>query len=432
MATKGTIELDKYEYIALLKRLKFFQSISRDISARKPLSQLLDEIISASKKLLNSEAASLLIYNKKEDILYFHTLAGNKSASLKSQALKLEEGIGGWVAAKRDSLIINDCYSDPRFNKSFDLSTGFHTRNMMCVPMINKEDLIGVIQVINKKNNEFFNKEDLQLFEALAVQCAVAIENARLIDIEIKAEQTKHEMETAWKIQQRFLPEMLPLVKDIEMSIKLKPAKEIGGDYFNVIKIDENNTLFFIADVSGKSVPAALIVSTLYSFLQFYFIIRKETIDAKNFVELFNKFLVTSTTPDKFVTAWFGFYNHSEKSLISISAGHNPTYFLKHNSDSFVKLSAGGLIMGSIDFPYDYETVKLDSGDTIIFYTDGVPEAMNINEEEFGEKRFEELLLSNRDLHPNDLSKVIFNEIKKYRGEAEQSDDITLGILRIK
>jgi serine phosphatase RsbU (regulator of sigma subunit) len=88
--------------------------------------------------------------------------------------------------------------------------------------------------------------------------------------------------------------------------------------------------------------------------------------------------------------------------------------------------------MGSIDFPYDYETVKLDSGDTIIFYTDGVPEAMNINEEEFGEKRFEELLLSNRDLHPNDLSKVIFNEIKKYRGEAEQSDDITLGILRIK
>jgi sigma-B regulation protein RsbU (phosphoserine phosphatase) len=216
------------------------------------------------------------------------------------------------------------------------------------------------------------------------------------------------------------------------MSIKLKPAKEIGGDYFNVIKIDENNTLFFIADVSGKSVPAALIVSTLYSFLQFYFIIRKETIDAKNFVELFNKFLVTSTTPDKFVTAWFGFYNHSEKSLISISAGHNPTYFLKHNSDSFVKLSAGGLIMGSIDFPYDYETVKLDSGDTIIFYTDGVPEAMNINEEEFGEKRFEELLLSNRDLHPNDLSKVIFNEIKKYSGEAEQSDDITLGILRIK
>jgi serine phosphatase RsbU (regulator of sigma subunit) len=88
--------------------------------------------------------------------------------------------------------------------------------------------------------------------------------------------------------------------------------------------------------------------------------------------------------------------------------------------------------MGSIDFPYNYEIVKIDSGDSIIFYTDGVPEAMNVNEEEFGEKRFEELLLSNRNLHPNDLSKVIFDEIKKYRGDAEQSDDITLGILRVK
>jgi sigma-B regulation protein RsbU (phosphoserine phosphatase) len=432
MATKGTIELDKFEYFALLKRMKFFQSISRDISSRKPLNQLLDEIISASKKLLNSEAASLLIYNKEVNTLYFHTLAGNKSASLKSQTLKMGEGIGGWVAAKKDPLIINDCYNDPRFDKSFDLTTGFHTRNMICVPMINNEDLIGVIQVINKKNNEVFNKEDLQLFEALAVQCAVAIENSRLIDIEIKAEQTKHEMETAWKIQQRFLPEKLPFVKDIEMCIKLKSAKEIGGDYFNVIKIDDNNTLFFIADVSGKSVPAALIVSTLFSFLQFYFIVKRETVDAKTFVELFNKFLVTSTTPDKFVTAWFGFYNQLEKNLISISAGHNPTYFLKHDSDSFVKLTTGGLIMGSIDFPYNYEIVKIDSGDSIIFYTDGVPEAMNVNEEEFGEKRFEELLLSNRNLHPNDLSKVIFDEIKKYRGDAEQSDDITLGILRVK
>jgi len=432
MATKSTIELDKFEYIALLKRLKFFQTVSRDISTRKPLYLLLDEIISSSSKLLNAEAASLLLYNKVENVLHFHTLSGNKSGTLKSKALKMGDGIGGWVAEKRNPIIINDCYNDPRFNKSFDLSTGFHTRNMICVSMINKDELIGVIQVINKRNNELFSKEDLQLFETLAAQCAVAIENARLIDIEIKAEQTKHEMETAWKIQQRFLPEKLPLVKDIEMSIKLKPAREIGGDYFNVIKIDEDNTLFFIADVSGKSVPAALIVSTLFSFLQFYFIVRKESIDAKNFVELFNKFLVTSTTPDKFVTAWFGFYNQSDKSLISISAGHNPTYLLKHDSESFIKLSEGGLILGSIDLPYSYEMIKMNSGDSIIFYTDGIPEAMNVNEEEFGEKRFEELLLSNRHLSSNELSIIIFDELKKYRGEAEQSDDITLGILRIK
>jgi sigma-B regulation protein RsbU (phosphoserine phosphatase) len=432
MALRSTIELEKSEYLSLLKRLKFSQSITRNISLRKPLQELLDEIIDSSKKLLDTEAASLLLYNKEENNLYFHTISGGSGASLKSKPLKLGEGIGGWVALNNKSLVINDCYNDDRFNKDFDKSSGFHTRNMICVPMLNKDSLVGVIQAINKKSKEDFNKEDLQLFEALAAQCAVAIENARLIDIEIKAEQTKYEMETAWKIQQKFLPEKLPEVKDLEMCIKLKPAKEIGGDYFNVIKIDDDKTLFFVADVTGKSIPAALIVSTLYSFLQFFILLNKERHHAIEFVQLFNRFMVNSTTSDKFATAWFGFYNQTTKTLESISAGHNPTYILRNDSGLLEKLSAGGLMLGSLDLPYNSEYVSLHKGDIIIFYTDGITEAMDINEQEFGEQRFESLILKNKTLCVNDLSKLIFDEIKNFRLEAEQSDDITLGILQIK
>jgi sigma-B regulation protein RsbU (phosphoserine phosphatase) len=251
-------------------------------------------------------------------------------------------------------------------------------------------------------------------------------------DIEIKAEQTKYEMETAWKIQQKFLPEILPAVKDVEMCIKLKPAKEIGGDYFNVIKIDDDKTLFFVADVTGKSIPAALIVSTLYSFLQFFILLNKERHHAIEFVQLFNRFMVNSTTSDKFATAWFGFYNQTTKTLESISAGHNPTYILRKDSGLLEKLSAGGLMLGSLDLPYNSEYVSLHKGDIIIFYTDGITEAMDINEQEFGEQRFESLILKNKNLCVNDLSKLIFDEIKNFRLEAEQSDDITLGILQIK
>ena len=432
MAAKSTVELDKLEYLSLLNRIKFFQTIIHEISARKPLHELLDQIISSSKKLLDTEAASLLLYDKNESVLYFHTISGGKGASLKSKPLKLGEGIGGWVAMKKESLIINDCYSDLRFNKDFDTSTGFKTRNMICVPMINKHELVGIIQAINKKSGGKFNTEDLHLFEALGAQCAVAIENARLNEIEIKAEQTKHEMETAWKIQQRFLPEILPTVKNVDICIKLKPAREIGGDYFNVIQIDNETTLFFVADVSGKSIPAALIVSTLYSFLQFYFIVRKENYNANEFVQSFNRFLISSTTSDKFATAWFGFYSQSNKNLISINAGHNPTYLFKHGNSSFEKLSAGGLLLGSIDLPYSSEIINLQTGDMIVFYTDGIPEAMNKNEEEFGEERFEKLLSKNKNLDVSELSKIVFDEIKVFRGDAEQSDDITLGILRIK
>lgn len=432
MTARSTVELDKLEYLSLLKRIKFFQTIIHEISARKPLHELLDQIISSSKKLLDTEAASLLLYDKNESALYFHTISGGKGASLKTKPLKLGEGIGGWVAMNKESLIINDCYNDSRFNKDFDMLTGFKTHNMICVPMMDKQELVGVIQAINKKNDKPFTKEDAELFEALAAQCAVVIENARLIDIEIKAGQIKHEMETAWKIQSKFLPETLPSVKDIEMSIKLKPAKEIGGDYFNVIKIDAENYLFFIGDVSGKSISAALIVSTLYSFLQFYFIVRKEKIEPLDMVTSFNRFLISSTTPDKYATAWFGFYNSNNKTMLSINAGHNPPYLLKGGSNSITKLTAGGLMLGSLDFPYEFEIINLSVGDTIIFYTDGITEAMNLNQEEFGEDCFEKLILSNKNILPNDLSKIIYDEIKMFRGDAEQSDDITLGILRIK
>ena len=139
---------------------------------------------------------------------------------------------------------------------------------------------------------------------------------------------------------------------------------------------------------------------------------------------------MASTNEDKFATAWLGVYDHVKKVLVSINAGHNPTYLLKRDEDHLQQLNVGGLMLGCIDLPYNSETIELMHGDTLIFYTDGIPEAMNEQEEEFGVERFEKLLLINRDKRAGELSKLIFDEIKKYRGSAEQSDDITLGIVK--
>ena len=162
----------------------------------------------------------------------------------------------------------------------------------------------------------------------------------------------------------------------------------------------------------------------------FYFIINKSSFDAVKFMGDFNRFLMASTNADKFATAWLGIYDHKNKSMLSVNAGHNPIYLLKKDETDIHKLSAGGLMLGSIDLPYNSETVVLNSGDAIVFYTDGIPEAMDKDENDFGEDRFEKLLLSNKNLNANDFSKLIFDELKKYRGNAEQSDDITLGIIK--
>lgn len=415
----------------LLKRLSFFQEITQEIFEKKPLNQLLDEIISTSKTLLNAEASSLLLYDKAAKSLTFHTVTGEKKKMLKSRTIKLGQGLGGWVAKHKKTLVIADCYRDPRFNKAFDLKTGFKTRNMICVPMVRKKELIGVIQTMNKRGKKSFTNEELKLFEALGAQCALAIENARLFELEIKSEQLRYELETARNIQMKLVPQTIPAFPGFKIKVQLVPAREVGGDYFNIINISESQTLFLVADVSGKSIPAALIVSTVYSFLQTYLILNKENFELNQFVESLNKFLITSTGSDKFVTAWFGLFDLSSKILKSINAGHDPVYLLKENDNTITEMSVGGLMLGSIELPYVSEKVNLHRNDLLVFYTDGIPEAMNLGGKEFGNDRFKNILLNNKSDSIENISSTIFSEIKKYRGRAEQSDDITLGIIRI-
>ena len=417
-------------YSELIERLLFFNKVSQNILEKKPLPDLLNEIINSSKSLLNAEASSLLLYDRGENYLYFHTVSGEKRKALTHKKIKIGEGIAGWVAQHKNEININDCYSDPRFNKDFDKATGFKTRNMLCAPMIRKNELVGVIQVINKKDNRLFNEQDIDLFNLLASECALAIENARLAEVEIKTEQLNYELKIAHQIQQKLLPSKLPKLDGYELSAELIPAKEIGGDYYNVIKIDDDQTLFFVADVSGKSVSAALIVSTIYSFIQTYLIISSERFDLRDFVQSLNTFLITSTTQDKFATAWFGLLIHSEKKLISINAGHNPTFFFDNSSSELIELTKGGLLLGSIDFPYESEAIKLKRNDLIIFYTDGIPEAMNKSNIEYGEDRFKKLIVKYSPLPPDKLLNKIITGVKKFRGTAEQSDDVTFGVIK--
>ncbi|MDZ7762986.1 MAG: GAF domain-containing SpoIIE family protein phosphatase [Melioribacteraceae bacterium] len=419
-------------YTSLANRLIFFNQMSQKILEKKPLVGLLDEIIGSSKLLLNAEAGSLLLFDKQNNNLYFHIVSGEKRDELKSKKIKLGEGIAGWVAAHKKPLKIDDCYIDKRFNKDFDIKTGFKTRNMICVPMLRKNELVGVIQAINKQDAEHFSQQDVDLFSVMASECALAIENARLSQVEIKTEQLRYELSIAHAIQQRILPDKLPVYDDIDLNTVLIPAKEVGGDYYNVIKLNKDESLFIIADVSGKSISAALIVATIYSFLQTYFIINHEKLELKLFVEALNRFLISSTTQDKFATAWLGLYNHKEKKLESINAGHNPILLLKKDETDFTTLTEGGLLLGSIDLPYESETIELAKDDLLIFYTDGVTEAMNENEEEYGDDRFSELIKRKRSLGAAETSVMILDDIRIFCSGNEQSDDITFGIMKVK
>lgn len=427
MAQKRSIKVSDME--SMIQEMNYVAEITLRISERMSLDELLTEIMESSKILVNAEASSLLIYDPEDDLLYFEVATGDKGDAVSKFTTRMGEGIAGWVAQNRTPLLIEDCYKDPRFNKEFDKQSNFRTKSMICVPMIHKEKLIGVIQVINKKEGDVFTERDMKLFKILSAQCAISIENARLLEVQVQQEVLNRELKTAREIQQNLLPDKLPEFDDLDIAMTIIPARQIGGDYYNVYPISKDKTLFFICDVSGKSISAALIVSTIFSSIVTYFKLNV-AFDLIGFVNCLNRVLIDSTTQEKFATCWFGLYDHPSKKLFSINAGHNAIYIVKEDG-TVNTLNKGGFMLGFMDFDFQHEELQMEKNDVLFIYTDGVSEAMNENKELYGDERLIELLKANRKLSSAEILKAMLADIRKFVGEAEQSDDITGGVIKI-
>lgn len=416
---------------SLVDRMHFLHTISQKISEKKPLSILLKDIMEESKTIMEADASSLLLYESDSKELYFQVATGSKGKAVKKFSIPIGTGIAGWVAKHRSPLMIDDCYNDPRFNPEFDKKSKFRTKSMLCVPLLRKKKLIGVMEVMNKKYDRAFDDEDLHIFETLAAQCAIAIENAKLIELQIEAEALRRELDTARDIQLKVLPERLPEFDDIQIAAQLLIAEQVGGDYYNVIKLNDKESLLIIADVSGKGIPAALIVSTFHSCLQTFISIHIKDFDLLHFVKSLNRILINSTPSDKFVTCWFGLYNHQTKKLTSINAGHNSPLLFSPEKDEPIPLDAGGIFLGCLETPIKSETILLKQNDVLIFFTDGVTEAWNEKEEEYEEFRLVETVKKIEGSNASDILQRIEFDVKQHVGKAKQSDDFTCAVMKV-
>ncbi len=415
----------------MLHKMNFLHEISAKISEKKPLPRLLDDIMESSREVMNAEASSLLLYDPGDNRLHFIVATGDKGAYFRKFSVDMGTGIAGWVGLHRQPLLIRDCYHDPRFNPEMDKKTSFRTRSMICVPLIRKEQLIGVMQVINRKEGGFFEERDQTIFETMASQCAIAIENARLIEIQVETEAMERELDTAREIQQSLLPDSLPEYADIQCAAALIPARQVGGDYYSIIKIGEDRSLFFIADVVGKSISAALIVSTLYSCLHTYIKLNQDNFDLSTLVTGMNLVILESVTPDKFVTAWFGLYHHDSGILRCINAGHNRPMIFRKGMEKPIELKSGGFALGVFDMPYRAQEIQMRRDDVLVLYTDGITEAWNREEDQYENRRLIRLVSGHRGKSAAGILDEIRKDVKKHVDSAPQSDDLTCVVIRI-
>ena len=294
------------------------------------------------------------------------------------------------------------------------------------LPVYHKEKLLAIL-FLKRKNKDL--ELDLNFTQALANILVVALENKRLGRRQLEQEVLKREMEIASQVQQLLFPATLPNTDFLKAEVTYIPHSRVGGDYYDLIASGEDKIYFCVADVSGKGMAAALLMSNFQAALRT--LLRSHT-DLETLIHQLNFTLFDLTKGERFLTFFLGEYEFASGNLRFVNAGHNPPVLCSAASGAIEFLEAGTTILGAFELvPFLEVGIREGLRDfTIHLYTDGLTEAMNPEEEEFGEQRFNEFIEKNRDQNPAQFHREFRLAMDKFSKKVPFHDDLTLLSLR--
>ena len=309
----------------------------------------------------------------------------------------------------------------------------------MAVPLRTRSEILGVLLLGNRPHRPGFTAPEKQVLRACADQFALMIENARLTDRVVEQETLRRDIALASDVQRRLLPDAPPSVDGADFAAMSVPARRIGGDYYDFVELRDRALGIALADVSGKGVAAALIMSVVQASLR---IISSEgDVPLPRLVARMNEFVYRSTPGSKYATFFYARLDQQGRQLRYVNAGHNAPFLLRAGrpsttdsaSPEIEQLSVGGTVVGMFpEMEYEEATVELWPGDVLLVFTDGVPEAHNPEDEEFGEERLQQLLRRTAHLPANEISARLSDEMKDWIRDAEQYDDLTFIVMKVR
>lgn len=298
----------------------------------------------------------------------------------------------------------------------------------LLVPLISQKELVGFIALSKKVTHFRYSYEDITLLDILANQMVIAMNNARLYQESLEKQRLEEELNLARQIQLGLLPQFCPQTDSYELSAHIHPATQVGGDYYDFLYPDSNSIGIAIADASGKGIPAALLISLVQASLRAEV---KNKLSPPLILSNINQLIFSSTSSEKFATMFYAELFPDEKRLSYCNAGHNYP-ILVHEDGQVEYLETGGMILGAFqETTYEGGEIFLRKHDTLFFYSDGLTDNRNLNDEEFGESRLLELLLQNRSLSADGLKEMIVKEMADFSEGAPPFDDFTMVVLKI-
>jgi sigma-B regulation protein RsbU (phosphoserine phosphatase) len=303
----------------------------------------------------------------------------------------------------------------------------------LVLPLAANDRLLGFLSLGPKRSEAPYSPSDVRLLEAVAVQTGLALENSRLtaeMALEIAhRERMARELEIARDVQQRLFPQEAPPVAGLDYAGKCRPAATIGGDYYDFLPVSGGHFGFAIGDVSGKGIPAALLMASLRASLRALAIAYSGAI-AQLMADL-NDLIYEASSADRYATFFYGVVDPAARTFSYVNAGHNPPLLFRAGSEDILHLEEGGLMVGTFrGVQYQQGSVALRTGDTLVMFTDGISEAMNPAGEEFGEDRIVAAIREGAGLRAAALVDWVLSAVDSFTAGAPQHDDMTLVVVR--
>ena len=440
-------ERDRY-YAEVERKIYEMEKLYRlgvQVSSTLDINVVLDLCINATVEVLGAQVGALFLVDDKSNQLILGSMVESnektpestsslsatsvKSTKKEGERLSQGEGIASWVAQHKKSLLVNNVNGDERFCYRIFEDLDFKIKSTLCVPLLVKERIIGVIQVCNKKKVIFFNKEDEHLLGSFAVYAAIAIENAKLYQEVAEKERMKRELEIAHTLQTSFLPDRPPEAEGYQIAATSIPAREVGGDFYDFIDVADGKIGLVIGDVAGKGLPAALFMALSRSFLRAEAIGNLET---PAVLEKANRLISKDAKEGMFVTVFYSILDILGRKLRFSNAGHNPPLLFRSASGECEELRLPGIALGAFDeAQYRERDIVLRSGDLVIFYTDGVTEPINRSQEQFGMERLVSLIKHYHRMSAEEVVQMISERVKQFAGDQPQFDDLTLMVVKV-
>ncbi|NOZ57463.1 MAG: SpoIIE family protein phosphatase [Calditrichaeota bacterium] len=297
------------------------------------------------------------------------------------------------------------------------------------VPLRVQDKTRGVLALGPRMDGRDYTEDDLSFLLTLGNHAAISLENARLFREALEKQRLEEELAIAREIQEGLLPKEFPDLESAEIWGVNIPTRQVGGDYFDCLRLGDESVGLAIADVSGKGTPASLLMANVQASLR---TLAQPGIDLGKMVARINDLVHANTGFDKFVTFFYAEFNTGTGELRYVNAGHNPPYLVRRDG-RVETLEEGGLLLGMLpNVEYQTGSARLEPGDLLVMFTDGVTEAQNAREEEFEDERLVQVLLDTRSGSAKEVVDAIVDAVTRFAGEAEQYDDITVLVLKMR